>query len=135
MKKIYIILFLMIITLSGCQNNGTIVRYSDDLSIKQDGIIYLVDSFYENGSNLTFRISIENTTDESQTLKLEDLFITRLSNEVGYPVNCRIFDNEVTVSSKSKQNLSCVVVLPTSIEDEHYKLTFNQFVFNLFEKR
>lgn len=135
MKKIYIILFLMIITLSGCQNNGTIVRYADDLSIKQDGIIYLVDSFYENGSNLTFRISIENTTDESQTLKLEDLFITRLSNEVGYPVNCRIFDNEVTVSSKSKQNLSCVVVLPTSIEDEHYKLTFNQFVFNLFEKR
>ncbi len=135
MKKIYIILFLMIITLSGCQNNGTIVRYSDDLSIKQDGIIYLVDSFYENGTNLTFRISIENTTDESQTLKLEDLFITRLSNEVGYPVNCRIFDNEVTVSSKSKQNLSCVVVLPTSIEDEHYKLTFNQFVFNLFEKR
>lgn len=125
----------MIITLSGCQNNGTIVRYADDLSIKQDGIIYLVDSFYENGSNLTFRISIENTTDESQTLKLEDLFITRLSNEVGYPVNCRIFDNEVTVSSKSKQNLSCVVVLPTSIEDEHYKLTFNQFVFNLFEKR
>ncbi|MDX9807329.1 MAG: hypothetical protein RBS87_02045 [Acholeplasma sp.] len=135
MKKIYIILFLMIITLSGCQNNGTIVRYSDDLSIKQDGIIYLVDSFYENGSNLTFRISIENTTDESQTLKLENLFITRLSNEVGYPVNCRIFDNEVTVSSKSKQNLSCVVVLPTSIEDEHYKLTFNQFVFNLFEKK
>ena len=135
MKKIYIILFLMIITLSGCQNNGTIVRYSDDLSIKQDGIIYLVDSFYENGTNLTFRISIENTTDESQTLKLEDLFITRLSNEVGYPVNCRIFDNEVTVSSKSKQNLSCVVVLPTSIEDEHYKLTFNQFVFNLFEKK
>ncbi|MCV2231831.1 hypothetical protein N7548_03215 [Acholeplasma manati] len=135
MKKIYIILFLMIITLSGCQNNGTIVRYSDDLSIKQDGIIYLVDSFYENGSNLTFRISIENTTDESQILKLEDLFITRLSNEVGYPVNCRIFDNEVTVSSKSKQNLSCVVVLPTSIEDEHYKLTFNQFVFNLFEKK
>lgn len=134
MKKIYIILFLMIITLSGCQNNGTIVRYSDDLSIKQDGIIYLVDSFYENGTNLTFRISIENTTDESQTLKLENLFITRLSNEVGYPVNCRIFDNEVTVSSKSKQNLSCVVVLPTSIEDEHYKLTFNQFVFNLFEK-
>ncbi len=135
MKKIYIILFLMIITLSGCQNNGTIVRYADDLSIKQDGIVYLVDSFYENGTNLTFRISIENTTDESQTLKLEDLVITRLSNEVGYPVNCRIFDNEVTVSSKSKQNLSCVVVLPTSIEDEYYKLTFNQFVFNLFEKR
>lgn len=135
MKKIYIILFLMIITLSGCQNNGTIVRYSDDLSIKQDGIIYLVDSFYENGTNLTFRISIENTTDETQTLKLENLFITRLSNDVGYPVNCRIFDNAVTVSANSKQNLSCVVVLPTSIEDEHYKLTFNQFVFNLFEKK
>jgi hypothetical protein len=125
----------MIITLSGCQNDGTIVRYSDDLSIKQDGIIYLVDSFYENGTNLTFRISIENTTDEPQTLKLENLFIKRLSNQVGYPVNCRIFDNEVTVSANSKQNLSCVVVLPTSIEDEHYKLTFNQFVFNLFEKK
>ena len=135
MKKIYIILFLMIITLSGCQNDGTIVRYSDDLSIKQDGIIYLVDSFYENGTNLTFRISIENTTDEPQTLKLENLFIKRLSNQVGYPVNCRIFDNEVTVSANSKQNLSCVVVLPTSIEDEHYKLTFNQFVFNLIEKK
>jgi len=135
MKKICIILFLMILTLSGCQKSDLIVRYSDDLTIKQDGLIYLVDAFYENGTNLTFRISIENTNDESQTIKLENLFITRLSNEVGYPVNCRIFDNEVTVSANSKQNLSCVVVLPTSIENEHYKLTFNKFVFNLFEKK
>ena len=135
MKKIYIIMVLFLITLSGCQQSDLIVRYSDNLNIKQEGLIYLVDSFYENGSNLTFRISIENTNDESETIKLENLFITRLSNDVGYPVNCRIFDNEVTISANSKQNLSCVVVLPTSIEDEHYKLTFNKFVFNLFEKK
>ncbi len=135
MKKIYIIMVLFLITLSGCQQSDLIVRYADNLNIKQDGLIYVVDAFYENGSNLTFRISIENTNDESQTIKLENLFITRLSNDVGYPVNCRIFDNEVTISANSKQNLSCVVVLPTSIEDEHYKLTFNKFVFNLFEKK
>ncbi len=135
MKKIYIIMILFLITLSGCQQSDLIVRYADNLNIKQDGLIYLVDAFYENGSNLTFRISIENTNDESQTIKLENFFITRLSNDVGYPVNCRIFDNEVTISAESKQNLSCVVVLPTSIEDEHYKLTFNKFVFNLFEKK
>jgi hypothetical protein len=135
MKKIYIVMFFILITLSGCQKSDLIVRYSDNLNIQQEGLIYLVDAFYENGSNLTFRISIENTNDESQTIKLENLFIKRLSNDVGYPVNCRIFDNEVTVSANSKQNLSCVVVLPTSIEDEHYKLTFNKFVFNLFEKK
>lgn len=135
MKKIYIIFFLMLIVLSGCKKSDTIVRYSDDLKIEREGLIYLVDSFFELNSNLTFRISIENTTDESKSIVLEDLFITRLSNDVGYPVNCRIFENKVTIASNSKQNLSCVVVLPTSLEEEHYKLTFNNFVFNLFEKK
>ena len=135
MKKIYIFIILITLTLSGCQKSDLIVRYSDDLKIEQNGLIYLVDSFYELNANTHFRISIENTTDESITLKLENLFITRLSNEVGYPINCRIFDNEVIVSANFKENLSCVVVLPTSIDDEHYKLTFNKFVFNLFEKK
>lgn len=126
---------LLLITLSGCQKSDTIIRYSDDLKIESKGLIYLVDSFYENNTNLTFRISIENTTDESVSLTLENLFIKRLSNDVGYPVNCRIFENKVTIASESKVNLSCVVVLPSSLEDEHYKLTFNNFVFNLFEKK
>ena len=135
MKKIYIILVLLLITLSGCQKSDTIIRYSNDLNIESEGVIYLVDSFYENNTNLTFRISIENTTDESVSLTLENLFIKRLSNDVGYPVNCRILENKVSVPASSKENLSCVVVLPSSLEDEHYKLTFNNFVFNLFEKK
>ncbi len=133
MKKLLSLLLLTIL-LSGCSRSNLIVKYQDDLKIEQDGIIYLVDSFYEGGSNLTFRLALENITDEDILVPLESLTIIRLSNGVGYPVNCRLFDDNTNVIANSKVNLSCVVVLPTSIEDEHYKFIFDRFVFNLFEK-
>lgn len=133
MKKLLSLLLLAIL-LSGCSRSNLIVKYQDDLKIEQDGIIYLVDSFYEGGSNLTFRLALENITDEDILVPLESLTIIRLSNGVGYPVNCRLFDDNTNVAANSKVNLSCVVVLPTSIEDEHYKFIFDRFVFNLFEK-
>ena len=133
MKKTLILLLLSIVFLTGCQSN-TYTRYADDLSIEDNGLIYSLSAFYESGENLTFILTIENKTDQTQTVVLDDVIIKRLSNAVGYPVNTRRIDDTITISKNQKENLSCVVVLPTSIESEDYKLTFGKYTFNLFEK-
>lgn len=122
------------------KNKNIFIMYTDSGFVENDSFKVDIstpicaDLYSGNKYTLYMYLTITNKEFKTNTYKIKNVSIEKESTSAKYTVN---YDDEVTIEAELNQSISLNSVIPSSINDEKYKLFFEintyKFYYYLYE--